>query len=133
MSDRVIRSYYDAFNRRDWDGMVALLTDDVIHDVNQGGREVGRTAFRAFLDRMERAYRETARELVVMVAAGGERAAAELVIDGEYLAGEQGFPAAHGQRYSLPVGAFFDLSDGKIARVTTYYNLQEWLRQVGAS
>ena len=131
MIEALIRSYYEAFNRRDWDGMCALLTDDVAHDVNQGRREVGRDAFRAFLDRMDGAYRETARELVVMT--NGERAAAEFVIDGEYLTHEEGFPEARGQRYSLPVGAFFEVRDGRIARVTNYYNLQDWLRQVGTS
>jgi steroid delta-isomerase-like uncharacterized protein len=40
-------------------------------------------------------------------------------------------PEARGQSYSLPAGAFFDVRGGKIARVTTYYNLQEWIRQVG--
>ena len=39
---------------------------------------------------------------------------------------------ASGQRYTLPVGAFFDIRDGQIARVTNYYNLNDWLRQVGA-
>jgi steroid delta-isomerase-like uncharacterized protein len=38
--------------------------------------------------------------------------------------------AARGQRYVLPAGAFFDIRDGRIARVTNYYNLQDWLRQV---
>ena len=29
MIDALIRSYYEAFNRRDWDGMCALLSEDV--------------------------------------------------------------------------------------------------------
>ena len=41
----LVQSYYAAFNRGDWDGMLALLTDDVAHDLNQGGRQVGRAAF----------------------------------------------------------------------------------------
>ena len=129
MIDALIRSYYEAFNRRDWDGMCALLSEDVAHDVNQGPREIGRTAFRRFLDRMDGAYRESARDVVVMTS--GERAAAELWIDGEYLHHEQGMPPAIGQKYTLPVGAFFEVREGRIARVTTYYNLKDWLRQVG--
>lgn len=35
-----------------------------------------------------------------------------------------------GQTYSLPAGAFFDVREDRIARVTTYYNLQELIRQV---
>jgi steroid delta-isomerase-like uncharacterized protein len=51
-------------------------------------------------------------------------------VEGQYLATDEGLPPAHGQRYSLPAGAFCALHDGKITRVTVFYNLQEWLRQV---
>lgn len=51
---------------------------------------------------------------------------------GEYLKTDPSLPEAHGQHYVLPAGAFFAIRDGRIARVTTYYNLQDWLKQVGA-
>ncbi len=50
----LITAYYDAFNRGDREAMLSMLTDDVAHDLNQGAREVGREAFRAFLQRMDR-------------------------------------------------------------------------------
>ncbi|MBX6373061.1 MAG: nuclear transport factor 2 family protein, partial [Acetobacteraceae bacterium] len=53
----LIRRYYEAFNAGDRPGMLALLTEDVIHDINQGGRETGREAFAAFLAHMDRCYR----------------------------------------------------------------------------
>ena len=40
--------------------------------------------------------------------------------------------ALYAYDYRLRVGAFFDLQEGKVRRVTNYYNLEEWLRQVGA-
>lgn len=126
----LVRSYYDAFNRRDYAAMLAMMTDDVIHDVNQGGREIGTAAFGSFLDRMDRNYRESVTDLVVMAADSGARAAAEFVIDGVYQADDVGLPPARGQHYRLPVGAFFDVRAGKIARVTTYYNLEAWLQMV---
>jgi steroid delta-isomerase-like uncharacterized protein len=132
MSADPIRAYYDAFNRRDYEAMLALLTDDVAHDVNEGGREVGRDAFRAFLARMDRCYREEIRDLVVLTAEGGRRAASEFTVHGTYLATDEGLPEARGQAYVLPAGAFFEVRGGRIARVTNYYNLREWLRQVGA-
>ena len=49
---------------------------------------------------------------------------------GEYLQTDPGLPEARGQRYVLPAGSFFALRDGKITRVTTYYNLQDWIAQV---
>ena len=47
-----------------------------------------------------------------------------------YLVADPGMPAAHGQAYVLPAGAFFGIENGLITRVTTYYNLQDWLAQV---
>ncbi|MFM2090970.1 MAG: hypothetical protein RLZZ127_1459 [Planctomycetota bacterium] len=127
----LIASYYDAFNRGDREAMLALLTDDVAHDLNQGGRETGREAFRAFLARMDRCYRERLADIVVSVSADGGRAAAEWVVHGTYLADDEGLPPARGQTYVLPGGAFFAVRDGRIARVTNFYNLPDWIRQVG--
>lgn len=128
----LIHTYYTTFNAGDREAFLALLTDDVVHDINQGGAETGRAAFKAFLERMDRCYREQVCDLVVFASEDGARGAAEFFIEGEYLATDEGLPPAQGQRYRLRVGAFFDLKDGKVSRVTNYYNLQEWLRQVGA-
>jgi steroid delta-isomerase-like uncharacterized protein len=128
----LIENYYDAFNRGDWDTMLGLLDDDVVHDLNQGSRERGRDAFRAFLARMDRCYAERLSDVVVMASADGARAAAEYVVHGTYKVADEGLPPAQGQSYVLPGGAFFDVRDGRITRVTNYYNVQDWLAQVGA-
>jgi len=128
----LVLSYYAAFNRADWAGMLATLAETVAHDLNQGAREVGRDAFAAFLQRMDRHYREQLRDIVVMVSPDGTRAAAEYVVHGEYLSTDAGLPEARGQRYVLPGGAFFEIRDSKIARVSNYYNLEDWVAQVSA-
>jgi steroid delta-isomerase-like uncharacterized protein len=127
----IVRAYYDRFNAGDWDGMLALLADDVAHDINQGGREVGKDAFRAFLKRMDRSYKERLEHVVVM--GDGARVAAEFVVIGTYVQTDEGLPPATGQTYRLPGGAFFELTGGRIARITNYYNLQQWLRLIGAA
>ncbi len=71
------------------------------------------------------------RNRVVMAEPTGTRAAAEFIVEGEYLATDEGLPPATGQRYRLPAGAFYEVRDGRIARVTMFYNLQDWVRQVG--
>lgn len=126
----LLTRYYAAFNDGRMQGMLELLTDDVKHDINEGGTEIGRDAFRAFLTRMNAHYQEHVRHLVIMVSEDGTRASAEFVIHGQYVKTDEGLPEARGQRYVLPVGAFFTLRDGQIARVTNYYNLREWCRQV---
>ena len=110
--------------------MLALLAEDVAHDINQGGREVGKPAFAAFLAHMDRCYRERLVDIVVMPAPDGTRAAAEFIVEGQYLATDAGLPPATGQRYRLPAGTFFDIRGGLIARVTTHYNLRDWIAQV---
>ena len=114
------------------DTFLALLTDDVIHDINQGQRETGKAAFRAFMDRMNRNYKEQLVDMVIMTSEDGKRAAAEFVVLGEYLVTDEGLPEAKGQKYRLPAGAFFDIRDGKVARITNYYNLEDWIAQVNA-
>jgi steroid delta-isomerase-like uncharacterized protein len=126
----LLQTYYAAFNRADWPAFLDLLTEDVIHDVNQGGREVGRVAFAAFMERMNRSYAEQIVDLAIMVAPDGARAAVEFTVLGQYLRTDEGLPEARGQIYKLPGGAFFDIRGGKVARVTNYYNLQDWLSQV---
>lgn len=129
----LIRAYLDAFNRGDREAMLALLAEDVAHDVNQGGREVGRAAFAAFMARMDRCYRERLTDIVVMATPDGHRAAAEFVVHGEYLATDEGLPEARGQRYVLPAGAFYEIRDGRIGRVTMFYNMPGWIAQVTAA
>ncbi len=127
-----IRRYYAAFNAEDMEGFLALLTEDVVHDINQGTRQVGKAAFAAFMNHMNRCYREQLTDLVLMADDSGQRAAAEFVVNGTYLETDEGLPEAAGQSYRLPAGAFFELRDGQIARVTNYYNLDDWIAQVNA-
>jgi len=127
---KLIRRYYDAFNAKDWDGMLDYVSEDIRHDVNEGERRGGKAAFREFLAKMNRCYDERLEDIVVMVDETGGHAAAEFVVHGRYLTADPGLPKAHGQTYVLPVGAFLDVADGKIARVTTYYNLKDWIAQV---
>lgn len=126
----LIRRYYDAFNAKDWDAMLACVADDIRHDVNEGAERGGKERFREFVAHMERCYDERLADIVVMVNEDGSRAAAEFVVHGTYLNTDSGLPEARGQSYVLPAGAFFEIRDGRIARVTTRYNLNDWIAQV---
>lgn len=128
----LIQAYYDAFNAGDMATFLDLLTEDVAHDINQGERQIGKAAFADFMAHMNRCYRERLEDLVILAHPAGDRAAAEFVVHGDYLATDEGLPEACGQHYVLPAGAFFTLRDGKVARISNYYNLNDWLAQVGA-
>ncbi len=126
----LIRRYYTAFNARDWSGMAACVAEDIDHFVNEGDTRGGRKAFAEFLAHMDACYDETLTDIVVMASADGTRAAAEFIVNGTYKVTDGDLPPATGQTYCLPAGAFFDVQDGLIRRVTTYYNLKDWVRQV---
>ena len=129
----LLRRYYDAFNRGDTAGMLACLADDVVHDVNQGVRRPGKDAFAVFCAHMTRCYKEELTGIILMISDDGTRAAAEFNVHGTYLETDEGLPSADGQTYTLPAGTFFAIEDGKIGRVTTYYNLTDWLMQVAGA
>ena len=124
--------YYAAFNAGDWQGMLDCLDDEVAHDINQGERQRGKEAFAKFLGHMERCYKERLDGIVLMASDDGLRGAAEFMVHGEYLATDEGLPEANGQTYTLPAGAFIGMANGKIVRLTMYYNLNDWCAQVGA-
>lgn len=131
MSETIAR-YFEAFNAGDTDAMIDCLSDDVAHHVNEGKIRVGKEKFAEFCDHMSRCYREELTDMVIFATPDGRRAAAEYIVNGTYLETDAGLPTAKGQTYRLPAGSFFDLKDGKISRVTTYYNLADWVAQVSA-
>jgi steroid delta-isomerase-like uncharacterized protein len=128
----LVARYYAAFNAGDAAGMLACVTDDVEHRVNEGGIRRGKALFAEFCSHMGVSYREELRDIVVFANDDGTRGAAEFTVHGQYLQTDPGLPQAKGQVYVLPAGAFFDLQDGRIARVTTFYNLKDWVAQVSA-
>jgi steroid delta-isomerase-like uncharacterized protein len=127
---KLVEQYYAAFNSGDMDTFLSLLTDDVIHDINQGKREIGKEAFTQFMACMNYNYKEQLVDMFIMATPDGNRAAAEFVVLGEYLKTDEGLPAANGQKYRLPAGAFFEIRGQKVARITNYYNLPDWIAQV---
>jgi len=126
----IVRAYYDAFNRQDWEGMLSLLDPEIRHDANQGGTHTGLDYYRAFLRHMDECYSEHLTDMVFMTDASGERIACEFTVNGIYKKTDGDLPPARGQQYVLPAGAFLEVRNGKILRVTTYYNLPLWVHLI---
>lgn len=78
----LLARYYAAFNGGDRETMLACLSEDVAHDINQGARQVGKEAFRQFLTHMDRCYRENLTDIVLMADKQGARGAAEFIVHG---------------------------------------------------
>lgn len=110
--------------------MLACLSDSIVHEVSQGETRNGKEKFWEFLEHMHNCYHEQLSEIVLMISDDGSRAAAEFNLHGKYLKTDAGLPEAEGQEYQLRVGTFFEIAEGKIARVSTHYNLNDWTKQV---
>lgn len=126
----LVKTYFAAFNRQDNAGMLKLLAANVEHESNQGATQVGTAHFEEFLKTMHQHYREEIKDLKVLTQPEGRLAAAEYIVDGAYIKTQAPFPAAQGQRYAIRAHSFFAIEDGLITRVSTHYNLPEWIRKI---
>lgn len=125
-----VKQYYNFFNEKNWEGMLSLLHPEVRHEPNQGEIRVGIEKFTEFMQMMDDSYEETLTDMVFFTEPTDKRVSVEFVVNGIYKKGDEGFPEAHGQKYVLPAAAFLEVTGGKINRVTTYYNLELWIKLV---
>lgn len=130
MSKELIRRYYSKFNEGKFGEMIDLLAENVQHDLNEGETQKGKTAFTAFMKVMDAHYSERAVELEIFAGDHADRFAAEFFIEGTYKKTQAGLPEAKHQPYRLRVGAFFEVQNGQITRVTNHYNLRQWIQMV---
>ncbi len=127
-----VQQYYTCFNSRDWDGMLALLDENIRHEVNQGEARIGLERYREFLAHMDVCYDEQLTDMVFFSEPSGRRVACEFTVNGVYKTTDGDLVPARNQTYVLPAGAFLEVANGKIIRVTTYYNLPLWIKLVSA-
>lgn len=129
-NNQIIKQYYDHFNAGDLEAFISLLDEQIIHEINQGETQVGKESFYEFMKHMQHCYDEKVDELVIMANEDNNCLAAQFVVKGVYKATDADLVAANNQPYTLTAGAFFEIENEKITRVTSYYNFNEWLRQV---
>lgn len=129
-STELVLDFYAACNRGDVASILALVSDDVVHDINQGKREHGKEALERYISSAIDSFRQSIRDVVVMTTQQGRRAAAEYVVDGRYLKTVAKRLPAHGQSYQLSGGTFFEINEGKITRISNHFNLADWQQQV---
>ena len=118
-AEEIVRRFLAALDAADADAALALLDEEVVHDRPDGSRAIGREDFRWWLGMAGRARHERIGDVAVMVGEGGRRAAAEVTLRGEAASGGAS-AAGNTGRYSVPAGYFFELEDGRIARLSTY-------------
>lgn len=126
----IIKSYFAAFNAGETQKMLSLLHPQVEHEINQGQTQVGLEAFTKFMAHMDECYKEELKDMSVFSSNQGNKVSAEYDVHGIYLKTDGSLPVAKNQKYVIRAGSFFEIQDGKIKRVTTYYNLPKWIEMV---
>ena len=129
-TEHLIAAFVEAFNRADNAAVLALLYDDIAFDMGQGGREIGVEKFRWLIAAGAAHCKEQMADAVVLSSEDGMRGAVDFTSRGTYVATIEGMPKASGQRYALQAATLFEVDDGKITRLTSYRNMQEWIRQI---
>lgn len=129
-SEDLIRKFFKHLNAEEWREASLLLSDQILHDINQGPRVIGREPFLKYLVETARYYKEVVSDVFVLSSEDGSRGSAEFYVHGEYLKTHGLLPKAHGQRYEGFHGVFFEIEDQQISRFSHYFNYQSFLEQL---
>ena len=131
----MIRSLYDAFNRRDMDKNLQLVTDDVKWtNIPFNLTFSGHKGYREFLDNWTTAMSDCKVEIVNTVV-GEEWTAVELIGRGTHtgpLVGPQGTISATQKKLELQFCDLLRIKDGRITEGRVYFDAATLLRQFGA-
>ena len=114
-----VRSFCDAFARRDPDEILGFFTDDAVYHNMPMAPVNGTTAIRSILEMFLKPA--TSVEFIVLkIAESGDTVLTERLDRFEM----------GGRTVELPVAGVFDLRDGKIAAWRDYFDLSMWTKQM---
>lgn len=126
----IVEKYYQNFNDKNYSEMLNALSENIIHEVNQGKERHGKPLFSEFLKHMDVCYDENLTHITLYQTKDPNKIAAEFIVNGTYKKTDSDLPEAKNQKYSLPAAAFFTLNNDKIEKIVTYYNLPKWIELV---
>jgi steroid delta-isomerase-like uncharacterized protein len=130
----VVRAHYDAYNRRDFDKALTLVTDDVKWmNIPFNATFSGRKGYREFLDNWNTAMPDSKVEIVNVIA-GDEWTAVEFIGRGTHtgpLVGPQGAISATQKKLDLKFCELLRVKDGQIAEGRLYFDGATMMRQFG--
>ncbi len=126
-----LESYIDAWNRHDFEGVSGFMTDDVVYeDVALGERVEGRAAVREFARRAADEFSSDFRFELTSSVATESAYAMEWTMTGTNDRSGAQMPATN-KPYSIRGISFGRLSGGRIKENRDYWNMADYLMQVG--
>jgi steroid delta-isomerase-like uncharacterized protein len=130
----VVRAHYDAFNRRDIDKGLSLVTEDVKWmNIPFNANFTGRKGYREFLENWTTAMPDCKVEIKNVVA-GEEWSVVEFIGRGTHtgpLVGPDGTIPATQKKLDLKCCEVLRVKDGQIAEAHIYFDAATMLRQFG--
>jgi steroid delta-isomerase-like uncharacterized protein len=136
MSDQIeemLRNENAAWNAHDVERIAAFYTDDCFkEDIAVGKATHGKEEMKALIGGAFTAMPDMKIELLTLLHRG-EWAATEWTMSGSYSRDYPGFPLAAGRRFSVRGASIMELRDGKISRISDYWNYASFLQQVSST
>ena len=122
-----------AINRHDRDAVAAYFADDgVLADHAEGTRDQGKEAIKAYMKRQEEEFSSDYQLTIVDTIETADRFAGVYDLSGTHDRPSQQPPLpATGKKYSIRGVAVGRLEGDRIKEDTLYYNMAEFLAQVG--
>jgi|SRR6185295_9840740 len=124
----LVRAMYEAFNRGDWDGVLALLSPEIEFETDprhpEAGVYRGKQRFRRLWEDIETPYEDTVVEPERFFAQG-DRVVAFITIRRR--------PAGSGAELTIRIGELWTVRDGKLVRGQAFADHQKALKAVGLS
>jgi steroid delta-isomerase-like uncharacterized protein len=126
----LINDYTAAWNSHDTEKLVSFFTDDCVYEeVAIGATTRGKEELKAFLKRFFATFPDTNFE-VTSSFMSGDWYCAEWVWTATHKGNMAGIPAT-GKRISIRGVSVGELKEGKIKRNSEYYNLMDFIKQIG--
>jgi len=130
--EELLKEENAAWNSHDVDKIATFYTDDCIkEDVAVGVRARGKEAMNAVNRGAFAAVPDMKIELGLIISSG-DKAATEWTMSGTYSSKQPGAPPVTGRPFSIKGATIMQLRDGRISRVSDYWDSALFLRQVGS-
>ena len=126
----IMNDIWAAWNSHDTERLVSLFTDDCVYEeLGLGVTKRGKEEFRAFIDHFFTSFPDTKFEMKSSFVSG-DWYCGEWVWTGTHTSDVPGLPAT-GRRFAIRGVSVGEFRDGKVKRHSDYYNMMDFMQQVG--
>ena len=128
--ESMLKDFDAAFVSRDLDRIISFFAEDCVYDdVNAGSLKHGRVEMEANLKEGFDAFPDVKITIKTQIISGN-MVAIQWAMTGTHTGPLRRLPAT-GRYISIPVASFMEIQEGKIKRLSHYYNMIGLLRQLG--